>query len=553
MRLWVRLAAIAGTVATTVYALPAGWIPAVVIALALAVSTVRVTGATAAVTVFGATFSKWFGGLPPPLSIVPFEILLLCIALGFGVAASRGALLDDGVVERIRSHGVITVRGYRRTMYAVAILLLALALVRPLPVVAHVAVASMLMVAGYRLRDADTPSPRMPRRLLGNFAVAAVSVVAALALLEWGSSAIIYPNGRPGRLNVPHAERLFTLRPDSAGIHGFQRTETEKGRMRYRISEQGFRNNPVGPKGKNEIRIAMLGDSFTFGYTVNQDETIPAQVQAILDREMPGREWTVINMGMPGTSPWQHLGILENLGFALEPDIVVHQVFLGNDVQGTLERTGEYLEAFNVKWAEAVARWRSYNEPRFYADYWLMDHSAAYTALRDAVGPQRVHGFLAESIRLLPQYDAERIPAAAARPPFMEADLGTWYPMLEQAWERMLGDLEAIAEDCARRGVDYVVYPMPYWHAAVDETWARLSEERFPEAGYARGEGRGRLAADLDRLGIDHFGVFEALHAYPENERLFYQHDGHLTPLGNRVVAEKVWGYLTEHGYLDGD
>lgn len=45
------------------------------------------------------------------------------------------------------------------------------------------------------------------------------------------------------------------------------------------INRQGFRGEVLGKKQKDEYRILMLGGSYTFGYGVKPDETIPALLQ----------------------------------------------------------------------------------------------------------------------------------------------------------------------------------------------------------------------------------------------------------------------------------
>lgn len=54
---------------------------------------------------------------------------------------------------------------------------------------------------------------------------------------------------------------------------------------------QGYRGNAIGGKTPGERRLVMLGGSVAFGYGVDVDETIPANLQRIL------HDRTVINLG----------------------------------------------------------------------------------------------------------------------------------------------------------------------------------------------------------------------------------------------------------------
>lgn len=83
--------------------------------------------------------------------------------------------------------------------------------------------------------------------------------------------------------------------------------------------------NSQGMRGKREIptartgapRIAMTGDSFTFGQCVVDADTFPAQ----LERLLPGSE--VLNLGVMGYGHDQALLRLRRDGFPYRPDVAV--------------------------------------------------------------------------------------------------------------------------------------------------------------------------------------------------------------------------------------
>ena len=70
-------------------------------------------------------------------------------------------------------------------------------------------------------------------------------------------------------------------------------------------------------KPKDKIRILILGDSFTFGEGVSDDENWPYYLQTML----PNTE--VINMGIHGFGHDQMLVLLKNEGIKYQPDIVI--------------------------------------------------------------------------------------------------------------------------------------------------------------------------------------------------------------------------------------
>jgi hypothetical protein len=84
-------------------------------------------------------------------------------------------------------------------------------------------------------------------------------------------------------------------------------------------------------------RVAVLGDSFAWGWGVSENEMFTA----ILQHNMPGIE--VLNFGVPGYGPTQYY-LLRNRALNFEPDAVVIAFCLFNDFADSVfwERYGYY-------------------------------------------------------------------------------------------------------------------------------------------------------------------------------------------------------------------
>jgi hypothetical protein len=83
----------------------------------------------------------------------------------------------------------------------------------------------------------------------------------------------------------------------------------------------GFRDHAFrgGP------RVAILGDSYVFGYGVDQNETFPAQLERKL--RSSGRAVDVVNAGVPGYGAWLERMFLEKDVLPLHPALVFVAVF----------------------------------------------------------------------------------------------------------------------------------------------------------------------------------------------------------------------------------
>lgn len=78
-----------------------------------------------------------------------------------------------------------------------------------------------------------------------------------------------------------------------------QGADTLKRTRSYRLttSSQRLRNEEVGPKNADVIRIVAIGDSVTHGWGVSRAESYPAQLEAYLRAK--GHDVEVINAGVP--------------------------------------------------------------------------------------------------------------------------------------------------------------------------------------------------------------------------------------------------------------
>jgi hypothetical protein len=86
-------------------------------------------------------------------------------------------------------------------------------------------------------------------------------------------------------------QRGYRLRPDHEGDylwgHG----------LRYHVAVNGFGHRDGAPDRRADCRLLALGDSHTFGPGVDQAETYPARLEALL-RERTGRAFEVVNAGV---------------------------------------------------------------------------------------------------------------------------------------------------------------------------------------------------------------------------------------------------------------
>lgn len=175
-------------------------------------------------------------------------------------------------------------------------------------------------------RQVDARRGRWRRRLLAAaFGLLVAMVTGELALrLCWTPPALL-------------ATPAFVAHP----VYGFAPAPGRRGRHVTPEYDHAFSHNAQGwrrgepitaalPPGKSR-RVLLLGDSFTYGLGVDDDATFAARLQVAL----PAVD--VINAGCNGMGQREQLAVLDQLGAAVRPDLVVVH-FFWNDLTDNLRR-----------------------------------------------------------------------------------------------------------------------------------------------------------------------------------------------------------------------
>ena len=89
----------------------------------------------------------------------------------------------------------------------------------------------------------------------------------------------------------------------------------------YKLNSDGLRCEEINDKDEDSKLIMFLGDSFTFGWAVDDTNTSPYYVNKLLKRNKLNVQ--VINAGIPGYNTEQEYYFLIKLTVKYKPDIVV--------------------------------------------------------------------------------------------------------------------------------------------------------------------------------------------------------------------------------------
>ncbi|MCP3916429.1 MAG: SGNH/GDSL hydrolase family protein [bacterium] len=181
---------------------------------------------------------------------------------------------------------------------------------------------------------------RRPKRILRKLAISLVTLAALLLIAELGLRAAGYATSPASYFD---SDIGYRFQPNQ--------TRTMFGKDRVELATVvlnglGLRGpEPAGTLEPGAKRIVCLGDSFTFGWAVGDEETFPAYLRARIAAELGPGSAEVLNFGTPGHNTENELAVYEKLVRPLEPDVVVLGFYL-NDLEppfATVPNTDTWL------------------------------------------------------------------------------------------------------------------------------------------------------------------------------------------------------------------
>lgn len=521
------------------------WLPMALFFFFLLVSSPATVGAVLLATCAqlvlqanGAGLALW-GSISPATVVFILTLLFSLPCIGRLPGMGGGLLSGEAIAPQWAARG----RAVCALVVAGALLAPALKSVSP---AASLSLGGMYLLLWRRL-GAFAPPRNAPSAgsMRNTLTLLILSLAFSLLVLE-GGARILFPNTVMSGVYQPSPKYIFLLRPGGVGNNTVALSDGGKRHIPLVISEQGIRDNLVPPKEEGEFRVVMLGDSFTMGHAVEGKDSIPRLLEKRLRSAMPDAKIRVINGGIGGAGVLQELGMLRERVLPLDPDLVILQLFLNNDVDNALQVTGKRQRAYLAEWHSTLRDYHFGNLPQVRAERWMLRNVRAYQAFRGATKKPWIRNTL-ESLRFFKPLREKPVPSEN-RPDTMEVNLAEWYPELEEGLGIMKGHILQMRKECRERGVDFMTYCIPLREEVSDASWEELTGY-YPSVDYERMKGLRRMDALLDEEGIPRASVVEALRDAGAEGETYFALDGHLTEFGNDVVA-RVWAEYLMGGYL---
>ncbi|HEY0552936.1 MAG TPA: GDSL-type esterase/lipase family protein [Thermoanaerobaculia bacterium] len=358
-----------------------------------------------------------------------------------------------------------------------------------------------------------------------------ILVLAAFAFLAAAEVAVRAFRPQPAFYAIPglYVADPFVghrMRPGLRGVIGNWTEFTTQ----VRINSLGIRGPEPGPRRAGLQRVLVLGDSFTFGTGVEEEEAFPARIAARLSRG--GIPTEAINAGIGGYGVPDEVAWFERYGAGLHPDLIVLGIFTGNDLQDAApDRPRTFVVDGDILDEAELHRSRPL--------HWLFQHSQLFALLKFSI-PQSVDRPLRRALHM-PEPGAIR---------GLREEMALYDPRNRPAAERGGARSEtAIRRLLAITRADHIAVAailLPSKLQADERQWGRtLRQLSLSPSAADRALPNEVFSGVLARCGVPFLDLTPPFSDQLRRGKvLFFPEDQHFTTAGHEVVADRTVAFL---------
>jgi len=324
------------------------------------------------------------------------------------------------------------------------------------------------------------------------------------------------PQNLSGTWREYHARGYLVNKADGTARHQFGDRV-----VHYRFNEHHMRGAPIG---SGKVRVLALGDSFTFGWLLDEPDTYLANLQKRVDESFPSGQFEILNGAAGGWGTEDYVAFLEDYGESIKPEIVL--AFLGIDdtrraLNGRIYRVADTaaltLEPTGYKRFESTLKRLANAMPGY---QFFLEHSHLLQLVRKVSLRGETAAFRAPT-GMGPSADSKTLPAVAANDPAIVKQKALFI---------------RLADWCNKHNAKLLV--TTNW--PVDQNYSPIPMNN-PNRAF-----RAQTAEFFRDRGIEFFDAGPAIGRQIGNQLDNYQikDDGHPTEAGAKLIADTIWPWL---------
>jgi hypothetical protein len=331
---------------------------------------------------------------------------------------------------------------------------------------------------------------------------------------------------------VPDRYRHHKLVPNT-----YSRFEQRDFSYIQRVNNMGLRGADIQiKKSPDHYRVLMLGDSFTMGKGVNDNQTFSVHLEKSLNQRREifnGKTVEVLNAGVDSYAPILSFIQLTKDLEPLEPDMVVLNVDVSDLVQETVYRkqaiygsNGEIIgvpgEARNKQLNERISTWT--------------DRHLYFT---------RLVFFYSNKLFDYKEFTVRRL-VTQANYEIAKHTLAEDTDKREDQWRNIFDSIWKMKKYCDDNGIKFILTIYPWGHQVNDKEWVPGRDNMIPRGATVSDKSVQRYQEFAINNKIQLLNLFPLFRSYNGNSALYFKYDNHMTSEGHRLMAEGFTQYLQD-------
>ena len=382
----------------------------------------------------------------------------------------------------------------------------------------------------------ETESPRKPT-LAARLLALAFGLLLALALVEGAGRLVLGFEPLPGWAQDFKDRVGYELRPGQTYTYASQNGEFE---TEVRHNSRGLHDvEHTLEKAPDTFRVLILGDSYPHAREVPLETNFARQLEGLLPDHVAAENVEVINAGHFGLGTTQAYLTYVEEGRRYDPDLVLLGFYVGNDVvdnHAPLIKAWNQIDTVDFPYfdPDGTLHQPGLERGRRLAS-WLRNNVYIISAVADAISGNTTSDRVEVG-------DPAAINAQTLRVPMgvYAAPDDTW----TGAWQATAHALTALRDAVTEDGATLAVFIIPDRRQVYDADW-QATLDRLPDLDPAmldRERPTDATLALLDELGIPALSLLPDFRA--ATERVYFEIDGHFTPVGHTLTAQALAGWI---------
>lgn len=290
-------------------------------------------------------------------------------------------------------------------------------------------------------------------------------------------------------------------------------------------NSDGFRDDEYDVENKGgKVRVVSLGDSFTWGWGVEDDEVYMQVAESLLDG------FEIINMGQNGYGTGQQLLLFNRYGKKYSPDLVTVG-FVLNDIDDNISGRGKPLFDIvdgNLTHSEIPQQ----ESLEIRVKSWLVKNSHLFVLAN--FGYERLSRWLKQKFKSSPNGRRQ------ARYPRFAIDLDEEQDKKWMILEKILNELKR------ETGSEVLVFYIPNRIQIESDRSEYVDIVNAPET-YDIDFPNKKLGEIAERNDVYYVDLVDRLRQeYEDGKKPYFEHDGHFSKDGHQIAGEELANALNE-------